>query len=136
MKVFQIEVITPSKTAYSGTIQSVTIPGTAGSFQILYNHAPLISTFEIGKIKIVDETGKELIFATSGGTVEVKNNKVIVLAETFESPSEIILERAKNAMERAKQRLHDRSNKNIDVIRAESALARAVNRISVAQILK
>lgn len=129
MKVFDLEIITPVKKAYQGKVKAVTVPGTLGSFQVLYNHAPLISTLEVGKIKIIDENGNESFYATSGGMVEVLNNKVLVLADTLETPEEIILDRAVDAMKRAKERLKER--KDVDVPRAEAALARAVNRISV-----
>lgn len=129
MKVFDLEIITPVKKAFQGKVRAITVPGTAGSFQVLYNHAPLISTLEVGKIKIIDENGNEHFYATSGGMIEVLNNKVLVLADTFETPEEIILDRALSAMNRAKERLKTRTN--IDLARAEAALARAINRISV-----
>lgn len=132
MNSFQVDIVTPSKTAFEGKLQSIIIPGTEGSFQVLFNHAPLISSFEIGQIKIEDEKGEKKVFATSGGTVEVLNNKVIVLAETFESPQEIDIERAKSAMERAKKRkLHQTNENNIDIFRAELALRRAMNRLKL-----
>lgn len=129
MKLFELEIITPVKKAYQGKVQAITVPGTLGSFQVLYNHAPLISTLEIGKIKIIDENNNELFFATSGGMIEVRDNKVMVLADTFEAPDEISLERATSAMNRAKERLKSRAD--VDIPRAEGALARAANRISV-----
>ncbi len=58
MKELFIEVVTPSKTAYSGDIKSVTVPGSSGNFQVLYNHAPIMSSMEIGVVKIVDDEGK------------------------------------------------------------------------------
>lgn len=130
MKELFLEVITPSKTAYAGNIRSITIPGTMGSFQVLYNHAPLISSFEIGKIKVVDEDNAVRYFATSGGTVEVLNNKVLLLAESFETPAEINLERAKTSLERAKGRLKEK-DQNVDVPRAQAAISRAMNRIDI-----
>ena len=134
MKDYLLEVITPQKMAFSGNVKSVSIPGTNGSFQVLFNHAPLMSTFEIGKIKIEIEEEKYLFFATSGGTVEVNKNKVLILAETFESPDKINLERAKEAMDRAQKRLL--TKKEIDVQRAEGAMARAKNRIDLASKFK
>jgi len=129
MKVFDLEIITPVKKAFQGKVKAITVPGTLGSFQVLYNHAPLISTLEVGKIKIIDENDKETYYATSGGMIEVLNNKVLVLADTFETPEEIILERAMNSLNRAKERL--KARKSIDIARAEAALARAINRISI-----
>ena len=76
MKELFIEVVTPSKTAFKGEIKSVTVPGTLGNFQVLYNHAQIMSSLEIGIVKIVDVEGKILEYSTSGGTIEVLNNKV------------------------------------------------------------
>lgn len=131
MKELNLEIITPSKCAFSGEIRSLTVPGTKGSFQILFNHAPILSSIEIGKIKIVDKGKKEIEFATSGGTVEVLKNKILLLAESVETKDEIDVARAQAAFERAKERLSNRS-KEIDVPRAEGALARAANRLKVA----
>jgi F-type H+-transporting ATPase subunit epsilon len=131
MKELFVEVITPSKQAFSGQAKSVTIPGTAGSFQVLFNHAPILSSFELGVVKIVDTNSKTMVFATGGGTVEVLNNKVLLLAESFESPDEIDVERAKAAMQRAKERLAKKREEKIDVARAEAALKRAINRLKL-----
>ncbi len=127
----ELEVITPSKAAYKGKVTSVTVPGTQGNFQILQNHAPIISSLEIGVIKIVEEDGKSLIFATSGGTVEVVENKITILAETFESKDEIDAKRAEDAKRRAEERLAKRKKEKIDSLRAELALKRAINRLKV-----
>lgn len=135
MKEIHVEVITPAEEAYSGDVMAITIPGTIGSFQVLYNHAPLISSFEIGKIKIKENENTEKIYATSGGTVEVKDNKVLVLAESFESPDEIDIERARNAKERAEERLTIEKRREFDVDRAELALKRAINRLKIAKVL-
>lgn len=133
MKEFQLEIITPAKAAYSGKVISVTVPGSAGEFQVLFNHAPLMSTFEIGTVKIKDESEKEQIFATSGGVVEVHANKVLILADSLESKGEIDLARAEKAAARAKERLSNRSDKSVDQLRAELALNRAMNRIRIAR---
>lgn len=61
------------------------MPGTKGSFEVLNNHAPIISTLEKGKIKIVDSTGKESFFDINSGVVEVQSNKIIVLVEEIKS---------------------------------------------------
>ncbi len=77
----KIEIITPDKKVYSGKVKSVQVPGTDGSFQVLKNHAPLISTLGKGKIKVVEEDNNELFFDVEQGVIEVKNNKLILLAE-------------------------------------------------------
>ena len=132
MNELDLEIISPEKKVYSGKVKSVTIPGTKGNFQVLFNHAPLISTFEIGIIKLNLSDNSTLIFTTSGGSAEVLDNKVLILSDTVEPIDNIDIERALNAKERAEDRL---TNKGviIDVDRARAALARALNRIKASE---
>ena len=129
MKELKLEIITPTKVAFTGNVKSLTIPGSLGSFQVLFNHAPLISTFEVGRIKLENEEAETNEFATGGGTIEVKDNVILVLADSLESKEEIDITRAQGALQRAKNRLGNKSKEEIDQIRAEVALARAVNRL-------
>ncbi|RYY31250.1 MAG: ATP synthase F1 subunit epsilon [Sphingobacteriaceae bacterium] len=77
-----LEILTPDKKVYEGTATSVTLPGTLGAFEILNNHAPIISTLNDGKLVIRGgNAGKEEHFFIKGGVVEVLDNKVTVLAE-------------------------------------------------------
>ena len=75
-----LEILTPDKTIFQGEITSVIVPGALGSFQVLKDHAPIISTLEDGKVIVNTGTGEESFFIT-GGVIEVLNNKVMVLAE-------------------------------------------------------
>lgn len=77
-----LEIITPDKTVFSGQVKLVQLPGTKGTFEILSNHAPIISTLEKGKIKVVDLNDKELFFEVNGGVIENKDNKIVILAES------------------------------------------------------
>lgn len=77
-----LEIIAPDQNLYSGEVDLVQVPGSKGSFEILRNHAPIISTLDKGRIKIVDTRGGITFFEVNGGVIEVKNNKIIVLAET------------------------------------------------------
>ncbi len=132
MNELDLEIISPEKKVYSGKVKSVTIPGTKGNFQVLYNHAPLISTFEIGIIKLVLTDDKEIIFTTSGGSTEIMDNKILILSDTVESIESIDIERARNAKERAEKRLSSKGE-NIDFDRAKVALVRALNRIKASE---
>lgn len=76
----QLEIITPDKTLFEGTAKSVSLPGSGGGFQILENHAPIISTLKGGQIKIETGSGTEVIEIASG-VIEMVKNKVIILAE-------------------------------------------------------
>jgi F-type H+-transporting ATPase subunit epsilon len=77
----QLEIITPEHTLFSGEVDLVQLPGIDGSFEILNNHAPLISVLSGGKVKIRDERKGLQYFDIKGGVVEVLNNKVLLLAE-------------------------------------------------------
>ena len=77
-----LEIITPDKCIYSGKIKLIKLPGSKGAFEILENHAPIISSLDKGTIKIIEENGQELFFEVDGGVAENKDNKIIVLAES------------------------------------------------------
>jgi F-type H+-transporting ATPase subunit epsilon len=76
----KIEIITPEKKLYEGSIKSAVFPGSEGSFGVLNNHAPLIGTLKAGKVELIDENNTKIDFDITGGVVEILKNKVIVLA--------------------------------------------------------
>jgi F-type H+-transporting ATPase subunit epsilon len=77
-----LEIITPVKKVFEGDVTLVQLPGSKGSFTLLKNHAPIISTLDKGTIRVVDTLGKEHFFNVSGGVVENLENKIIVLVES------------------------------------------------------
>lgn len=127
-KTFQLEIITPNKVAFKGDVESFSAPGVVGSFQVLYNHAPLLAAITIGEVKLTDAAGVEAHFATSGGFVEVNHNHVVFLSESIERKEEIDAARAEKAKDRASKRLHEH-DKSIDGDRAKNSLSRAQNRL-------
>jgi F-type H+-transporting ATPase subunit epsilon len=78
----KIEIITPDKKIFDGEIKSVRVPGKKGSFQVLKDHAPIISTLENGIVRMVDQENNEITYDISGGVIEVKANKIILLADS------------------------------------------------------
>ena len=78
-----LEIITPDKKVFEGEVESATFPGSDGSFQVLNNHAPIISTLTKGELTYKTKAGAK-VMTVDGGVVEVKNNKAIVLAESVE----------------------------------------------------
>jgi F-type H+-transporting ATPase subunit epsilon len=78
----KIEIITPDKKIYEGDIKSVRVPGKKGSFQVLKDHAPIISTLERGVVTMVDTDGKEIQYTIDSGVIEVKANNIILLADS------------------------------------------------------
>jgi len=77
----QVEIISPEKKIYTGEAKLVQLPGSDGSFEIMKDHAPLISSLQEGNIKIISNEGATQNFDVKGGIIEVLKNKVIVLAE-------------------------------------------------------
>lgn len=130
-----IEIVSPEKNVFQGTAKVLTVPGVEGLFQVLNMHAPMISMFETGVITIEDEKGEKINFSTRGGVLEVKDNKVVVLADTAEAKGSIDVERAERAMQRAEERLKA-GGKGIDRERAKFSIQRAKIRLKVAGVLK
>ncbi len=130
-KRLHLEIRTPQQLIYEGEIASVRAPGELGSFEILAGHIPFLTVLEIGEIRI-RESDTSQSFATSGGVFEVLRTGVTMLADTAEWASEIDVERAETARQRAMEHLTSRAPDS-NHARAEAALARADNRLSVAR---
>ena len=126
-----LDIVAPDKRVFQGDAQGIRVPGVQGSFEVLYNHAPMIAAIGVGPLYVTLSSGEKITYATSGGFLEVIGNVVTVLAETVEPSSEIDLDRAQAAEERARQRLAA-STSDVDRQRAEQALERARNRARVA----
>jgi F-type H+-transporting ATPase subunit epsilon len=77
-----IEIISPEKKIYSGDVKLVQLPGTKSSFELLNNHAAIISTLRKGILRIIETSGSEKSFKINGGVMENKNNHIVVLVET------------------------------------------------------
>ena len=135
-KTFKFDIITPDGIVFTGNVDSLRAPGSEGGFGVLADHAPFMTTMGIGVVQIsVAENGSgssDHLFAVSGGFVEVLQNSVTMLAETCEPAEGINLERAKAALQRARDRLQS-SGPETDIIRAQLAMQRALNRIKVAE---
>jgi len=128
-----LEVVTPEKAVVSEKAQIVAAPGALGEFGVLSGHTPFLTALKTGIIRYTDVNGKEHYVFVSGGFAEALPDKVTVLAESAERRSDIDIERAKAALERAEQRLtEDRSREDIDFNRARASLERATVRIRLA----
>ena len=78
-----LEIITPDKKLYQDEVKQVRLPGSNGLFEILNNHAPIVSTLEKGIIRVIDINNFTRTFKINGGIVENKDNKIIVLLESI-----------------------------------------------------
>ena len=127
-----LDIVTAERVVFSEEVDSVVAPGFEGQLGILPHHTSLMSALEAGELRI-KQGGQELSLAISGGFLEVKSGKVIVLADTAERDDEIDLTRAEEARERARELLSQshRRGAEIDVERAEAALRRSLARLKV-----
>jgi F-type H+-transporting ATPase subunit epsilon len=132
MATFPLELVTPERLLFSEQVQAVRAPGIDGSFGVLAHHAPLLAELSTGMIKITLPGGQEEFIATTGGFMQVSREKVIILADAAELSTEIDVERARQALERARQMLAIPGELSSDEVR--EMIDRAQNRLRVAQM--
>ena len=128
MSTFLLEIVTPERKVYAQDVNMVIVRGLQGELGIMPGHIPLVTPLQIGPLRI-KKGNEETIVAVNGGFVEVRKDKVVVLAESAELSTDIDPERAQAAKQRAEQRLSGKSD--VDRKRAELSLQRAVNRLEV-----
>ncbi|MDH5243098.1 MAG: F0F1 ATP synthase subunit epsilon [Chloroflexota bacterium] len=128
----QLEIVTPERLAYSDVVDSVVLPGSEGEIGVLPHHAPLVSTLGIGELRIRKE-GVEESFAIVGGFLQVRPDKVVVMAETADMASEIDLEKAQEARREAERALETGFHEGADLSAARASLQQALLRIRVAE---
>ena len=125
-----LKVITHEKIVFEDDIEAIYAQGSAGSFGILPNHIPFMSTLSVDTAKIV-KNGEEIVFSIIGGAFQFKNNEAIILTEAAEKGSDIDLTRAQLAKERAEAKLSSAETQR-DIKMANNALARAMARLKAA----
>jgi F-type H+-transporting ATPase subunit epsilon len=104
-KALQVDIVTPQGSVYSGVVAAVTVPGTVAPFQVLYNHAPIISSLEPGIVKLLLADLSPRYYVVGGGFVEVLHNHVTVLVDQVEPAERIDLQEAQQQVRQAQQRL-------------------------------
>lgn len=131
-KTFRLTIITPYGRYLEIDAEFLQVRNDKYSMGILPNHAPLVSTVSIDKV-IIRAGGNETIYACGGGIIEVEKEKVTLILNSIERYDEIDVERAKQAKERALNRLEEENQEAIDVARAKAALLRAIVRLDVSE---
>ncbi|MGG3469481.1 F0F1 ATP synthase subunit epsilon [Neobacillus pocheonensis] len=132
MKTIRVNVVTPDGPVYDSEVEMVIAKAISGELGILPDHIPLVAPLEISAVRLLKD-GKEELIAVSGGFLEVRPDQVTILAQSAEKGSDIDVERALRAKERAEQRLQEQRQDQIDFKRAELALQRAINRLAVSE---
>tara|TARA_A100000164_G_scaffold7892_1_gene6815 strand:+ start:801 stop:1199 length:399 start_codon:yes stop_codon:yes gene_type:complete len=129
--VFAVEIVTPVKVLNEDTVKYLRCPGIDGSFGVMKKHRNGIIALDVGELKVETKNGIEW-YATSGGFVEITDDKVELLLESIEKSNEIDVKRASEALKRAKKRKAN-IKKDIDSVRLEASLSRAINRLNVSK---
>ncbi|WP_243387080.1 F0F1 ATP synthase subunit epsilon [Bacillus kexueae] len=130
MKTVQVNVVTPDGPVYDAEVEMVSAKAQSGELGILPGHIPMVAPLSIGAVRLKKGSSTELV-AVSGGFLEVRPDKVTILAQAAERAENIDVARAKAAKERAERRLREKAD-DIDFKRAELALQRAINRLNIA----
>ena len=132
MSSMKLDIVTAEGVVFSGDVDAVVAPGVEGQLGILSHHAPLMTTLQPGELLIRGGGGAELSLAITGGFLEVRPDRVIVLADAAERAEDVNIARAEDAKRRAEEKLSHRTP-DIDVARAEAALRRSLIRLKVAE---
>jgi F-type H+-transporting ATPase subunit epsilon len=128
----QLEIVTPERLAFSDQVDAVFCPGVEGELGVLPHHAPLLSMLGVGELRIRKGSDEEF-FAIAGGFVQVRPDKVVVMAELADLSSEIDLEAAEEARNEAERAIRAGFDEPADLERARAAMERALLRIRVAE---
>ncbi len=120
-----LQILTPEKTAFDGEAESISAPGEAGGFEILKDHAPILSSLVPGVVRLLSG-GQVQNFHVSFGFLEFSHNKGVILADAVEKPGEIDLERVRIAKEKAQKDLENREK--VDINQVQKSLMRALSR--------
>ena len=128
-----LEIVTPERLAYSDTVDSVQLPGSEGELGVLPHHAPLVSMLGVGELRI-RKGGTDESFAIVGGFLQVRPDKIVVMAETADLASDIDLEKAQEARREAERALEGAAPTDaVDLAAARAQLQQALLRIRVAE---
>jgi F-type H+-transporting ATPase subunit epsilon len=128
----QLEIVTPERLAYSDLVDAVVLPGIEGELGVLPHHAPLVTMLGVGELRI-RKSGAEESFAIVGGFLQVRPDKVVVMAETADMASEIDLEKAQEARREAERILEGAPTDAVDLAAARAQLQHSLLRIRVAE---
>jgi F-type H+-transporting ATPase subunit epsilon len=131
MSSIRLDIVTAERVVYSEDVDVVVAPGVEGQLGILPHHAPLMTTLQEGELQ-VRKGGEEFLLAISGGFLEVRPDRIIVLADAAERAGEIDVARAEEAKRRAEEQLSYRTP-GVDTAQAEASLRRSLTRLKVAE---
>lgn len=135
MATIKLDIVTAERSVYAEDVAMVIAPGIEGQLGILPHHAPLMTILQAGELR-VKKGGEETSLAISGGFLEVRPDRVVVLADAAERAEEIDVARAEEAKRRAQEWLADRHAPGLDETRTQAALQRSLARLKVAEKIR
>ncbi len=125
---FQIVIATPEREVFRDQVNSVSLPTTEGEITVLAHHVPIVTTLKPGEL-LIRKNGEQNPYAISGGFVEVRPDKLLILADTAEHVSEIDEQRAQEAIARAEKLKAEKSAESVDYAQVAAKLERDLNRV-------
>ena len=132
MATIKLEIVTPERQVFSDDVDVVVAPGIEGELGILPHHTPLMTALKTGELR-ARKGSEEFLLCIAGGFMEVRQERVIILADTCERAEDIDLARAQEARRRAEQRMSEKYEPGFDAAESEAALHRAMARLAIAE---
>lgn len=132
MPKFVLDIVTPERVIYSDQVDAVNAPGIEGELGILPHHCPLITLLQPGEINI-KKSGEEILIAVAGGFLEVRPDRVIILADVAERDDEVDALKAEEAKQQAEKELRENQVSVVDKAKAEAALRHAINCLKIVE---
>ncbi|MFC6040287.1 F0F1 ATP synthase subunit epsilon [Paenisporosarcina macmurdoensis] len=130
MKTIKVNIVTPDGPVYDSEVNMIIANTATGEIGVLPGHIPMVAPLQVGAIRLKKD-GQTDIVAVSGGFLEIRPDQVSILAQAAEVSTNIDVDRAKEAVKRAEERLNLSKKDDVDFNRAELSLKRAMNRINV-----
>lgn len=130
MKTIKVNIVTPDGPVYDSEVNMIIANTATGEIGVLPGHIPMVAPLQVGAIRLKKD-GQIDIVAVSGGFLEIRPDQVSILAQAAEVSTNIDVDRAKEAVKRAEERLNLSKKDDVDFTRAELSLKRAMNRINV-----
>lgn len=128
-KTFHAQLLTPNGSLFDGDIRAIKVPGSSGNFEMLYDHAPIVSTLTIGKVEIREADGNTLSYAVSGGFVEMNDNRVTLLAEDAVESAYIDADEVRKTLTAARVKLKE-NPKDREKIQKEIEIAKNLQKVA------
>jgi F-type H+-transporting ATPase subunit epsilon len=126
-----LEIVTPERKIYGKEVNMVIAKGIEGELGILPNHIPMVTPLQIAAVKAKIDGQEDQVIAVHGGFMEIRKDKVVILAESAELPNDIDTQRASQSKDRAEARMQETKQEKVDFGRAQRSLQRAMLRIKI-----